>query len=84
VRLPPLTALSGLLLPLLLPPRPLGLSLPLVQGLLRALLPLPVWDAAAALAWIVYHQRHKWRAYWAHRRKRLRWLLVWSVVLLVE
>ena len=38
-----------------------------VQVLLRALLPLPVWDVAAALAWVAYQQRRKTAAYRAHR-----------------
>ncbi len=58
----------------LLPPTPVGLSVAEVRVLLRALLPLPVFDPAAALAWLAYQQRHKLAAYRSHRRRRLHWL----------
>ena len=56
----------------LLPPRPVGLSVAEVRVLLRALLPLPTFDAPAALAWLAYQQRRKLAAYHSHRRRRLR------------
>ena len=56
----------------LLPPVPVGLSVSEVRVLLRALLPLPVFDAPAALAWLAYQQRRKLAAYRSHRRRRLR------------
>ena len=59
-------------LALLLPPLPVGLSLAEVRVLLRALLPLPVLDPAAALAWLAYQQRRKLAAYCSHRQRRLR------------
>ena len=58
-----------------LPPVPVRLSLAEAKVLLRALLPLPVWDVAAALAWVAYQQRHKTPAYRSHRRRRLRDLM---------
>jgi hypothetical protein len=58
-----------------LPPVPVRLSLAEAKVLLRALLPLPVWDVAAALAWVAYQQRHKTAAYRSHRRRRLRDLM---------
>ena len=42
-----------------------------VRVLLRALLPLPRFDPAAALAWLADQQRRKLAAYQAHRRRRL-------------
>ncbi len=56
----------------LLPPQPVGLSVAEVRVLLRALLPLPTFDARAALAWLAYQQRRKLAAYRSHRRRRLR------------
>ena len=56
----------------LLPPLPVGLSVAVVRVLLRALLPLPVFDAPTALAWLAYQQRRKLAAYRSHRRRRLR------------
>ena len=47
------------------------LSLTEVGALLRALLPLPAWDVAAALAWVAYQQRRKTAAYRSHRKRRL-------------
>ena len=64
---PPLGPLAQLL-----PPRPVGLSVAEVGVLLRALLPLPTFDAPAALAWLAYHQRRKLAAYRSHRHRRLR------------
>jgi hypothetical protein len=58
-----------------LPPVAVRLSLAEVQGLLRALLPLPGWDVAAALAWVAYQQRRKTAAYRSHRQRRLRDLM---------
>ncbi len=55
----------------LLPPRPVGLSVAEVRLLLRALLPLPVLDPAAAPAWLAYQQRRKLAAYRSHRHRRL-------------
>ena len=63
------------LLALLLPPVPVGLSVAEVRVLLRALLPLPVWDVAAALAWVAYQQRRKTAAYRFHRKRRLQALM---------
>ena len=57
---------------LLLPPVPVGLSITEVRVLLRALLPLPVFDPRAALAWLAYQQRRKLAAYGSHRQRRLR------------
>ena len=51
--------------------RPVRVSLAEARVLLRALLPLPVWDVAAALAWVAYQQRHKTAAYRSHRKRRL-------------
>ncbi len=58
-------------LPSHLPARPVRLSLAEARVLLRALLPLPVWDVAAALAWVAYQQRRKTAAYRSHRKRRL-------------
>ncbi|MDP9374825.1 MAG: hypothetical protein M3Q65_20725, partial [Chloroflexota bacterium] len=58
-------------LALLLPPLPVGLSVAEVRVLLRALLPLPALDPAAALAWLDYQQRRKLAAYRSDRRRRL-------------
>jgi hypothetical protein len=71
VPLPPGTPPPGPLATLL-PPLPVGLSVAEVRVLLRALLPLPVLDPAAALAWLAYQQRRKLAAYCSHRRRRLR------------
>ena len=46
-------------------------SLAEVCLLLRALLPLPAWDLAAALAWLAYQQRRKAAAYRSHRKRKL-------------
>jgi hypothetical protein len=54
-----------------LPARPVRVSLAEVRVLLRALLPLPVWDVTAALAWVAYQQRRKTAAYRSHRKRRL-------------
>ena len=58
-----------------LPPVAVPVSLAEVQVLLRALLPLPVWDVAAALAWVTYQQRRKTAAYRSHRKRRLQALM---------
>ena len=58
-----------------LPPVAVRLSLAEVQVLLRALLPLPVWDVAAVLAWVAYQQRRKTAAYRSHRKRRLQALM---------
>mgnify|MGYP007022271120 CR=1 FL=1 len=50
----------------------MGLSVAEVRVLLRAVLPLPVFDPGAALAWLSYQQRRKLTAYRSHRRRRLR------------
>ncbi len=71
VPLPP-AALPPGPLALLLPPLPVGLSVAEVRVLLRALLPLPLFDAPAALAWLAYQQRRKLAAYRSHRHRRLR------------
>jgi hypothetical protein len=68
----PATPLPPGPLALLLPPLPVGLSVAEVRVLLRALLPLPVFDAPMALAWLAYQQRRKLAAYRSHRRRRLR------------
>ena len=46
------------------------LSLTEVGALLRALLPLPAWDLAAALAWLAYQQRRKAAAHRSHRKRK--------------
>ena len=69
--LPPATVLAAPLARLL-PPLPVGLSVAEVRVLLRALLPPPTFDPAAALAWLAYQQRRKLAAYRSHRRRRLR------------
>jgi hypothetical protein len=61
-----------------LPPVPVGLSVTEVRVLLRALLPLPRFDPAGALAWLAYQQRRKLAAYRSHRRRRLRRLAACS------
>jgi len=71
VPLPP-TGLPLRQVALLLPPLPVGLSVAEVRVLLRALLPLPVLDPSAALAWLAYQQRRKLAAYRSHRQRRLR------------
>lgn len=48
------------------------LSLAEVRLLLRALLPLPVFDATAALDLLAYQRRRKLAAYCSHRRRTLR------------
>ena len=58
-----------------LPPVAVPVSLAEVRVLLRALLPLPVWDVAAVLAWVAYQQRRKTAAYRSHRKRRLRDLM---------
>jgi hypothetical protein len=52
----------------------LRLSLAEVRFLLRSVLPLPPFDAAAALALLAYQQRRKAIAYRSHRARRLRQL----------
>jgi hypothetical protein len=47
------------------------LSLSQVRCLLRAVLPQPVFDAAAALALLAYQQQRKAAAYRAHRKRTL-------------
>ena len=54
-----------------LPPVAVRISLAEVRALLRAVLPLPLWTAAAALAWVTYQQRRKTAAYRSHRKRRL-------------
>jgi DDE superfamily endonuclease len=54
-----------------LPPRALRVSLAEARLLLRALLPLPPLDVAAALALVAYQQRRKTAAYRSHRTRRL-------------
>jgi hypothetical protein len=54
-----------------LPPVPVRVSVAEARLLLRALLPLPVLDVAAALALVAYQQRHKTAAYRSHRKRRL-------------
>ena len=58
-------------LPSHLPARPVRVSLAEARALLRALLPLPTLDVAAALAWVAYQQRRKTAAYRSHRKRRL-------------
>ena len=58
-------------MPACLPPVAVRVSLAEVGLLLRALLPLPVWDVAAALAWLAYQQRRKAAAYRSHRARKL-------------
>ena len=48
------------------------LSLAEVRLLLRALLPLPLFDLEAALALLRYQQRRKATSYRSHRKRRLR------------
>ena len=50
----------------------LPLSLAEARLLLRAILPQPVFDVAAALALLHYQQRRKAAAYRAHRKRTLR------------
>ena len=54
-----------------LPPVAVRVSLAEARVLLRALLPLPVLDVAAALALVAYQQRRKTAAYCSHRKRRL-------------
>jgi len=54
-----------------LPPRAVRISVAEARLLLRALLPLPVLDVAAALTLVAYQQRHKTAAYRSHRKRRL-------------
>jgi hypothetical protein len=54
-----------------LPPVAVRVSLTEAQVLLRALLPLPVLDVTAALAWVAYQQRRTTAAYGSHRKRRL-------------
>jgi hypothetical protein len=54
-----------------LPPVAVRVSVAEARLLLRALLPLPVRDVAAALALVAYQQRHKTAAYRSHRKRRL-------------
>ena len=70
--LPVPPAATATRLALLLPPAPVGPSVAEVRVLLRALLPLPVFDAPLALARLADQQRRKRAAYRAHRRRRLR------------
>ena len=58
-------------LPSHLPARPVRVSLAEARALLRALLPLPTLDVAAALAWVADQQRRKTAAYRSHRKRRL-------------
>jgi len=51
-----------------------GLSVAEGRVLLRALPPLPAFDAPTALAWLAYQQRRKLAAYRSRRRRRLRCL----------
>ena len=56
-----------------LPPTPaIKLSLAEARMLLRALLPLPIFDLEAALALLRYQQRRKAASYRSHRKRRLR------------
>ena len=57
-----------------LPPAPVTISLAEVHQLLRAGLPVSPWDAAAALAWLAYQQRHKEAAYRSARKRTLQTL----------
>ena len=50
----------------------LHLSLAEARLLLRAVLPQPVFDGAAALALLHYQQRRKATAYHSHRKRTLR------------
>ena len=63
--------LAGAVTPEQVPPVAVRLSLAEVGLLLRALLPLPPLDVAAALALVAYQQRHKTAAYRSHRKRRL-------------
>ncbi len=56
----------------LAPVAEIRLSLAEVRMLLRAILPQPSFDAAAALELLIYQQRNKAAAYRSHRRRRLR------------
>ena len=58
-------------LPSQLPARAVRVSVAEARVLLRALLPLPPLDVAAALALVAYQQRHKTAAYRSHRKRRL-------------
>lgn len=57
-----------------LPPTTVRISVAEVRQLLRAGLPLPVWNMAAALAWLSYQQRHKAAAYGAARNRTIQTL----------
>ncbi len=48
------------------------LSLAGVRMLVRALLPLPIFDLEAALALLSYQQRHRAASYRSHRKRKLR------------
>ena len=61
--------------PSALPPVAVRVSLAEARLLLRALLPLPALDVAAALALVAYQQRHKAAAYRSHRQRRLQALM---------
>jgi len=62
-------------LPQALPPAPpLTLTLPQTRRLLAAVLPLPRFDPAAALALVAYQQRHNLAAYSSHRKRTLQHL----------
>ena len=54
-----------------LPPVAVRVSVAEARLLLRALLPLPVLDVAAALELVAYQQRHKTAAYRSHRKRHL-------------
>ena len=64
------------ILPQALSPQPPRVpTLPQVRWLLRAALPLPVLDAALALAHLAYWQRHNLAAYRSHRKRTLQRLV---------
>ncbi len=58
----------------LAPVAEIRLSIAEVRMLLRAILPQPSFDAAAALELLIYQQRNKAAAYRSHRKRRLRCL----------
>jgi hypothetical protein len=55
-----------------LPPCPKGLSLAEVAFLLRAVLPLPRFDPAAAVALLAYLRQRKAAASYSHRKRQLK------------